>query len=122
MSDRVLEYIKKEVSKEDHGWIRDRVNNARTNILEAFAEKNGLQDSNPQTIINFQIQSEITRRYTFISTYPLDKLLDMARWNGNRASILKVEDTFNVKLDKTMKKRVPQLQELAKINNIEIDF
>ncbi len=50
------------------------------------------------------------------------KLFDMARWNGNIASMIRIESEFNVTLDRVMKRRLPVLRALAKENNITISY
>ena len=57
-----------------------------------------------------------------VMNYDHDKLFNMAQWNDNRASMIRIEHEFGVTLDKTMKRRLPQLRELALKHNITIKF
>jgi len=94
-----------------------RISNVSDEKIEEYMKENGI-DNPEEDLVEFEMNKRANAGAEWLMTVSDDKLFEMAQWNQNKMSHVVVEHRYGVKLEKVMKKRRPQLQEIAKKNNI----
>lgn len=107
----------KAIEEEGRHILQRKFERATDEQIEWYMKANGI-DNPEENLVEFEINRRANAGADWLLNLENEKLFEMAQWNQNKMSHQVVEFRFSTKLDKAQKRRLPQLREIAKENNI----
>lgn len=113
---KLKEYYRK-IEEEFKEQLTRQFQSVSDEKIEQYMKENNI-DNPEEDLVEFEINKRAEAGANWLINLDNQKLFHMAQYNENKMSQKVIEHRYGVKLDKTMKRRRPQLQKIAKEHNI----
>lgn len=142
LRDKLCQHFDKEMREDNLPYIERKLAYYR-DLYQKLSGNEAINEYDIRNLVNFEVELKKQKKITMdeftdqfeaivkslhlegmyqladnVLSYDPKKLFSMAQYNDNKASIMRIEHEFNTKLDKTQKRRIPQLKAIIEQHNL----